>query len=163
MGAGFAARSHSAYETQCIGEAFGRLLKGGDLVLMYGDLGAGKTCFVSGVAAALGIAGTVTSPTYTFANEYSPAQTTNSGLMLYHIDAYRLQNPGDAYDIGLFDYAGDKNGVTMIEWSEKIEAAFSMWEDGYYTVRIEKTDDAAARGIAINFVRPCGAAADKGT
>lgn len=99
--------------TMALGEALGRLLKGGEVICLTGDLGAGKTHFAKGVARGLGIPDTVTSPTFTLINEYS------GRLRLYHVDAYRLCDPDEAYDLGLEEYLyGD--GATLIEWPDRI-------------------------------------------
>jgi len=87
----------------------------GRLVLaLHGQLGAGKTCFVQGLAAALGIERPVTSPTFIIINEY-PGERP-----LYHIDLYRINSPDEALTLGLDDYL-DSNGITAIEWAERAD------------------------------------------
>ncbi len=90
---------------------------GGEFVAMYGDLGAGKTAFVQGIAKALGISNHVTSPTFTIVNEYE------GRLPLYHFDVYRISDPDEMYEIGYDEYV-DGNGVCIIEWAELIEDLF---------------------------------------
>ena len=104
--------SKSAEETMRIAQEYAETLRPGDVVLLRGDLGAGKTVFVKGVARGLGIAEEITSPTYAYMNDY--------GGVLYHYDCYRLQNGAQAEALGLCDYfyAG---GVCLIEWAENIE------------------------------------------
>ncbi len=100
-------------ETAAAGEALGRDLRGGDVVLLYGDLGAGKTAFVRGLARGIGAnPDEVTSPTFTIVQEYAgPAAT------LYHVDLYRLEGP-EIDDLGLEDLvSGD--GIVAIEWAER--------------------------------------------
>jgi len=100
-------------ETAEAGEALGRTLRPGDVVLLYGDLGAGKTAFVRGMARGIGAnPEEVTSPTFTIVQEYAgPAAT------LYHVDLYRLEGP-EIDDLGLEDLvAGD--GIVAIEWAER--------------------------------------------
>lgn len=104
--------SKSAEETMRIAQEYAETLRPGDVVLLRGDLGAGKTVFVKGVARGLGIAEEITSPTYAYMNDY--------GGVLYHYDCYRLQNGAQAEALGLCDYfyAG---GVCLVEWAENIE------------------------------------------
>ena len=86
----------------------------GTVMALHGDLGAGKTCFIQGVAAALGIDEPITSPTYTLIGEYE------GRLPLHHIDLYRLSGPEEALGLGLEEYF-DVNGITAIEWAERAE------------------------------------------
>jgi tRNA threonylcarbamoyladenosine biosynthesis protein TsaE len=107
--------STSASEEQTIaaGERLGRSLQPGQVVLLYGDLGAGKTAFVRGLATGLGASpDDVSSPTFTIVQEYSGSAST-----LYHVDLYRLE-PAEIDDLGLEDLvAGD--GIVAIEWAER--------------------------------------------
>ncbi len=106
--------SHSAMQTWRWGEQLGHLARAGDLVCLEGDLGSGKTCLTQGLGYGLGVREEIASPTFILANEHRGGR-----LMLYHLDVYRLRNPDEAVGIGLDDYlAGD--GVTVIEWAEKI-------------------------------------------
>ena len=86
----------------------------GTVIALHGDLGAGKTCFIQGYAAALGIDEPLTSPTYTLIGEYE------GRLPLHHIDLYRLSGPEEALGLGLEEYF-DANGITAIEWAERAE------------------------------------------
>lgn len=120
--------SRSEAETVKIARGFAKELKAGDIVALRGELGAGKTAFVKGVAEALGAECAVSSPTFTIVNEY-PGEMT-----LYHFDAYRLEGVGtDSLD-WLDDYFFG-GGVCLIEWAENIE---SVLPDGYIEVRITK-------------------------
>lgn len=111
---GLGMRNGSPEATMALGEELGRLLKGGEVICLTGDLGAGKTHFAKGVARGLGITELVTSPTFTLINEYS------GRLPLYHVDVYRLGGPDEAYDLGLEEYLyGD--GVTLVEWPGRVE------------------------------------------
>lgn len=103
--------SNSAEDTIEIAKSFAKNLKKGSIVLLSGEMGAGKTVFVKGMAAGLGIKALVTSPTYAYMNDYDGK--------LYHYDCYRLQSGEDAESLGLTDYfyAG---GICVIEWSENI-------------------------------------------
>ena len=101
--------SKSAAETLDIAAAFASKLVGGDVVLLHGDLGAGKTTFTKGIARALGVKDVVTSPTFTIVKEYEGER-----LALFHMDMYRLS--GDVTELGLEEYFKRKDGVTVIEW-----------------------------------------------
>jgi tRNA threonylcarbamoyladenosine biosynthesis protein TsaE len=112
----FEAATTSPEGTRAIGYALGCLLRAGDTVLLYGDVGAGKTVFVSGILDALDAPGPVTSPTYTIMNVYEGAP---GALSLYHFDAYRIEAPEELYDTGFFDYAGG-DGIVAVEWAERL-------------------------------------------
>ena len=103
--------SHSAKETITFAEEYARSLKGGDVVLLNGNMGAGKTVFAKGVALGLGIKEEVLSPTYAYMNDYDGK--------LYHYDCYRLSSGMQAEALGLCDYFYG-NGVCLVEWAENI-------------------------------------------
>lgn len=104
-------KSFSKEDTIKIGKEYGKSLQPGDVILLNGEMGAGKTVFTKGVALALGIDDEILSPTYAYMNEYNNK--------LYHFDCYRLSSGEDAESLGLTDYfyAG---GISVIEWSENI-------------------------------------------
>ena len=105
--------SSGAEQTRAIAAEFCRALPPGSVVALHGDLGAGKTCFVKGMAEALGIdPARVTSPTYTLLHEYE------GDRLLVHADLYRLENENDAVRIGL-DEAIDSDAITVIEWPSR--------------------------------------------
>jgi len=108
--------SHSAEETEELGEALAQRLRPGDVVAYRGDLGAGKTAFTRGLARGLGCTGRVTSPTFTIVNEYE------GRVPLFHFDMYRLDGEDDLFDIGWEDYLG-RDGVCAVEWSERAAGA----------------------------------------
>ncbi len=108
--------SHSPAETFAFGEKLATTLGAGDVLALDGDLGAGKTQFIKGIAAGLGHTGDVTSPTFTLVHEY-----TGGRLPLYHFDFYRLETDDDALHIGLDDYLA-AGGVVAIEWAGKFPA-----------------------------------------
>lgn len=105
--------SHHPEETFELGKRFGSTLAAGSVVALCGDLGAGKTQFTKGIAAALGVDDAITSPTFTLIHEYPEGR-----LPLYHIDLYRLESEDDALSTGLEDYLAP-DGVTVIEWADK--------------------------------------------
>jgi len=92
-------------------------LVGGDILALEGDLGSGKTTFTQNLASALGVSKTVTSPTFNIMKKY---EIRGSGLWLVHMDCYRLMSEDDAISIGIDEYLGQKNIITVIEWPEKI-------------------------------------------
>ena len=134
----FTARSEE--ETIALGVKIGSLLKAGDVIAMTGTLAAGKTTITKGIAKALGVEDTVTSPTFCLVSEYEGKR-----FPLYHIDAYRLDGEEDFLNLGVEEmlYGG---GVCVIEWSEKVKSclpkqtihmAFTPKEDGSREIKIE--------------------------
>lgn len=106
-------QTNSEIETQKWGERLGAQLQAGDIVALVGDLGAGKTTFVKGLARGLGVDAPVTSPTFALVNEYQ------GRLPVYHFDVYRLDDPSQLEDIGYEEYFfGD--GITVVEWADMI-------------------------------------------
>lgn len=106
-------RTATAAETQALGRRFGALLHGGEVVLLCGDLGAGKTQFAKGVAEALGVAAEVVSPTFTLAARYE------GRLPLVHYDLYRLRDPRELREIGFLE-SDDAAEVAVVEWGDRI-------------------------------------------
>jgi tRNA threonylcarbamoyladenosine biosynthesis protein TsaE len=105
--------SHSPEETQAVGERLGRTLGPGAVVAMIGELGAGKTCFLQGLARGLDVPGSVTSPTFVLVNRY------RGRLPIHHLDAYRTDSLTELLDLGL-DEMLHGDGVTVIEWADKL-------------------------------------------
>ena len=103
--------SESQNDTLEFAKEYAATLKGGDVVLLNGEMGAGKTVFAKGVAKGLGIANEVLSPTYSYMNDYDGK--------LYHFDCYRLKDGGQAEELGLCDYFYS-NGICLVEWAENI-------------------------------------------
>lgn len=121
----------SEEETSAAGERLAALLQPGDVVLLYGDLGAGKTAFVRGMARGLGAsADEVSSPTFTIVQEYAGPRA-----MLYHVDLYRLE-PVEVDDLGL-DELVSGDGIVAIEWAERWRGR----PDDVYEVRLEDAGD----------------------
>lgn len=138
-------QSRSASDTTSIGAAIGRLAKQGDIIALQGELGAGKTQFVRGLAMGMGIdPRSVSSPTFVFVQEYEPVDP--EALVLVHIDAYRLQGPSDLAGIGWGDAGEDlrHQAVVAIEWADLITPALG---DDWLNVRIEHAE--AGREITI--------------
>ena len=127
--------TRSETETERLGEELAQRLTAGAVIAMYGDLGAGKTAFVRGLARGLGIRQPVSSPTFTIVNEYLGERT------LLHFDMYRLGGADELWDIGWDDYL-ERGAVCAVEWSENVAGAFTGDE---LTVRIEKLSDTDRR------------------
>jgi tRNA threonylcarbamoyladenosine biosynthesis protein TsaE len=107
--------TRSPWETRCLAERIAALLEPGDVVVLEGDLGAGKTAFVQGVAAALGIEEPVQSPTFVIVREYE------GSLSLLHVDVYRLESPAQLADLGLEELL-DGTRVALIEWGDRVRS-----------------------------------------
>ena len=123
-------------ETEALGERFAAALQGGSVIVaMYGDLGAGKTAFVRGMARGLGLSCRVSSPTFTIVNEYLGKRD------LIHFDMYRLSSADELFDIGWEDYV-NRGAICAVEWSENVDGAF--WGDEI-KVNIEKTGETSRR------------------
>lgn len=139
-GWGMEYRSNSPEETETIGAQLAARLKPGDIVAFTGDLGAGKTAFVRGMARGLGIGERVTSPTFTIVNEYEGGR-----LPLFHFDMYRLGSPDELFDIGWEDYLA-RGGVCAVEWSENVMEAM---EPDSIRVDIRRGEDDGRRIITV--------------
>jgi tRNA threonylcarbamoyladenosine biosynthesis protein TsaE len=98
-------------ETRQLGERIGKILRRGDIVLLSGDLGSGKTCLTQGIARGLNCSTPVNSPSFVLMNEYDGRET------LFHVDLYRIEDVEELDDLGLWDYA--ERGVLVIEWPER--------------------------------------------
>ena len=134
--------TQSPEETEQVGAALAARLQPGQVVAFRGPLGVGKTAFTRGLARGLGVAGPVTSPTYTIVNEY-----TGGRMPLFHFDMYRLNSADDLFDIGWEDYLS-RGGVCAVEWSENVMDALP--EDTVW-VRIAREGD-TGRSITIKGV-----------
>ena len=106
-------KTNSAQETYEFAKRFGQALFSGCTIALDGDLGAGKTVFVQGLAAGLGIDSPITSPTFTIVRQY------RGRLPLNHFDVYRIEEPEELYEIGFSEYLGNGQ-VTVIEWAERV-------------------------------------------
>ena len=143
--------SHSSAQTQRLGARLGELLQGGELILLDGQLGTGKTTFTQGLAQGLGITEVVNSPTFTLLKEYSgqipfPEGRPNSpqrvGPPLYHFDLYRLDNPEEILDLGFEDYFYG-TGVCVVEWADKADA---FWPNEHVRIRMKMMSE-TKRGL----------------
>jgi tRNA threonylcarbamoyladenosine biosynthesis protein TsaE len=127
--------STSPEQTVALGRAFGENARAGMIVGLKGDLGAGKTQFVRGAAAGLGATDRVHSPTFALINEYLTGR-----LPIFHIDLYRLETADAILSAGLDDFFQQTDGVTLIEWFERLEAA-NMAHIANAVIQFEVTGD----------------------
>jgi len=141
--------SHNPAETESLGEIWGRMAQRGCVIALSGDLGAGKTQLVKGLARGLGIAACVHSPTFTLVNEYDGGH-----LRLFHLDLYRLETPEQITTAGLEEFL-QPDGVTVIEWAERLNPEFKSQKQGKsgWTIfaKIEITGETERRIIYDNF------------
>lgn len=112
--------SHSPEETEALGERWGRDAQRGLVIALSGDLGAGKTQLVKGLARGLGVTSRVHSPTFTLVNEYAGGR-----LRLFHLDLYRLETRAQILSAGLEEY-WQPDGVAVIEWAERVKEELRM-------------------------------------
>ncbi|WP_311405215.1 tRNA (adenosine(37)-N6)-threonylcarbamoyltransferase complex ATPase subunit type 1 TsaE [Lancefieldella rimae] len=134
--------SSSTAETIALGEKCGELLAAGDVLVLTGDLGAGKTQFTKGIARGMGIAADVTSPTFTIEMVYE-----GGAMPLYHFDLYRLNDSSQLDDIGLFD-AMESDGPTVIEWGEQFADDIGDERVDVFISRLDGAGDANATDAA---------------
>ena len=106
----------SPEETRAFAQRLGALLQPGDVIVLAGEMGAGKTAFTKGVAISLGIEEQVASPTFTIVREYA------ASIPLVHVDVYRLDHVQELHDLGLDDLLGEE-AITVVEWGDKVSAA----------------------------------------
>jgi tRNA threonylcarbamoyladenosine biosynthesis protein TsaE len=134
--------SHSPAQTGRFGARLGALVQAGDVICLEGELGTGKTCLAQGIGQGMGVAGPITSPTFTLIAEYRPAPPAP---LLYHIDLYRLGAPvNEALALGLDDYLlGD--GVCLIEWADRI---LPILPDERLWIALRHVDE-SKRGVVI--------------
>ena len=150
-GAAHTFETASGDETHALGRRLGALLQAGDVVLLEGGLGAGKTTFAHGIGDALGVTSPVTSPTFTLIHEYATA-----GPPLFHVDPYRLASEDDLEGIGFEDYL-EREGVLVVEWAERLGAltpddavvvTLAVRPDGGRTVTVASTGPRSEHRLA---------------
>ena len=129
----------SPEETQAVGAAIAPALRSGDVISLTGDLGAGKTTFVQGVARTLGVTDHVVSPTFTLVREY------DGTLPIYHFDVYRLDHLQDVLDLG-FEEILDLGGIVFIEWGDAIEA---LLPEAYLQIELTIPGEDSRRRVEI--------------
>lgn len=145
----------SASETRRAGEEFARVLRSGDVVLLSGRLGAGKTTFVQGVARGLGVGERVTSPTFTMVRQHACANDLGIAT-LHHADVYRVESLGEVVDLDLGELV-EEDAVALVEWGDIAESVFGtdvlsvrfvLGGDGEEPVRTLVVDGALTEGRA---------------
>jgi tRNA threonylcarbamoyladenosine biosynthesis protein TsaE len=142
--------SHSAAQTQRLGMRLGEIVQGGELILLSGQLGTGKTTFTQGLAQGLEITEHINSPTFTLLKEYAgrprPAAGSSTqarvGPALYHFDLYRLDNPEEIFDLGFEDYFYS-DGVCVVEWADKADL---YWPDDHLRIGMKMMSE-TKRGL----------------
>ena len=139
--------SKSESQTEQFAEDFAKTLKAGAVVAFEGDLGAGKTAFVRGLARGLNCTDNVSSPTFAIVNEY------DGDLPLFHFDMYRIETLGELYSVGFFEYL-ERGGICAVEWSENITAALPQ---RYLGVDISRGEAEQDRVITVQFIGGEGA------
>jgi tRNA threonylcarbamoyladenosine biosynthesis protein TsaE len=146
---GLRASTTSVDETRALGAALAELARPGDLVLLAGDLGAGKTALTQGIGRSLGITDTITSPTFTLAREYQTGR-----LWLHHLDVYRLEQMEEVFDVGLPEML-DEGALTVIEWGDAIIPTLPA---DYLEVRLTFGVEDDDRELELHAVGPSWAA-----
>lgn len=127
-------------DTEEFGIKLGKILKGGDIISLTGDLGAGKTTLTQSIGKGLGIKDYITSPTFTLINQYK------GRVDVYHFDVYRLDDVDSLYDLGFEEYFYSDDGVTIVEWGNKIRDFLPSYT---INIHIEKGEALEERYITI--------------
>jgi tRNA threonylcarbamoyladenosine biosynthesis protein TsaE len=144
--------SHSSAQTQRLGMRLGELMRGGELLLLEGQLGTGKTTFTQGLARGMGINDVISSPTFTLLKEYAgqpvaaasskPLQRQQRGPTLYHFDLYRLDDPEEILDLGFEEYFFS-DGTCVVEWAERADL---FWPTEHLRIRLKMLSE-TKRGL----------------
>lgn len=138
------AYTRSVDETRALAGALSGIVRGGDLVLLAGDLGAGKTAFVQGLGQGLGVTEPITSPTFTLEQRY------DSDPMLHHLDVYRLEQLNEVLDLGVSELL-DEGGVVVVEWGD---AVLPVVPNDYLKVRLSLGESLDDRIVTLRTVGP---------
>jgi tRNA threonylcarbamoyladenosine biosynthesis protein TsaE len=137
-------RAETAEDTRALGEALSPVLEPGDAVALTGELGAGKTTFVQGVARGLGFGGAVVSPTFTLVREY------RGDLTLYHADVYRLDRVQDVLDLAFEEMTGP-DGVLFVEWGDAVEGLLPR---DHLSIELTVPGDEEIRRLVVSGIGP---------
>lgn len=152
-------RVHSLVETHAVATALAMASRGGDLIVLSGEMGAGKTAFAQGFGSALGVTEPITSPTFTLVHSYDLPNGTHGAKVLHHADLYRLERTTEVADLALEELADD-HGIVLVEWGDVVEALFGDHLDVHLEVELDDDDDddPTVRLIEISAVGPSWAA-----
>jgi tRNA threonylcarbamoyladenosine biosynthesis protein TsaE len=137
-------RAPKPEDTRAIGEALSPLLRAGDALALTGELGAGKTTMVGGVASGLGFDGAVASPTFTLVREYRGGRLT-----VLHVDVYRLDRVQDVMDLGLEEALAEEPSILAVEWGDVVEA---LLPQDHLVVELTVEGDTDVRRVAVDAV-----------
>jgi tRNA threonylcarbamoyladenosine biosynthesis protein TsaE len=135
-------QSYSEEQTYRLGKLVGRNVNPGDIILLFGDMGSGKTVFSKGIAHGADVSGTVTSPTYTIMNTYI------GRIPIFHFDIYRLNEPEELYDLDYEEYFFGR-GVSIVEWPERLDY---LLPEEYFKVTLCKMQEENGRKIVFEAV-----------
>ncbi len=149
-------RSDSEDATIALGKEFASRLRLGDVVALYGDLGAGKTEFVKGICSYFEVEQLVTSPTFTIINQYAGMFPDGDAVKLYHVDLYRIDSQEELAEVGFDDCVFAHDAIKLVEWSEKAE---HLLPAAHYTVHIATdANEDTVRQITLGYqTLPIGA------
>lgn len=142
-------KSRSETDTLRIAETFARTLRGGEVILLVGDLGAGKSTFVRGMAQAFGVEEPVRSPTFTLMNVHRIKKSSKI-KHLVHVDAYRLKDVHDLRAIGIEEYIGRDDAIVAIEWPERV-VGIELMATNIRTVTLTHCDNGDERIVIIFY------------
>jgi tRNA threonylcarbamoyladenosine biosynthesis protein TsaE len=130
-------RSASIADTHAVAAAVASLARAGDIIVLAGDMGAGKTAFAQGFGRALGVTGPITSPTFTLVHSYDLESGPHAGkLTLHHADLYRLERTAEVADLALGELA-EFRGIVLVEWGDVVDGLFG----DHLVVHLEQDDD----------------------
>lgn len=142
-------RSEGEDQTIAMGEQFATRLHRGDLVVLKGELGAGKTEFAKGICRFLAVDDLVTSPTFSIINQYAGTTPEGEALKIYHVDLYRIESPDELAEVGFDDMVFAHDAVKLVEWPEK---AGDHLPETYWSVSLEQHDEDDVRSIVIDRI-----------
>ncbi len=129
--------SHSLEETNKIAKNFAKILKPGEIVLFYGELGAGKTEFIKAICDYYAVEQIVTSPTFTIVNQYF-GKLGKENITIFHIDLYRIEKKEELIEIGFMEYISNTEAIKFVEWAEN---SYGFLDKCNYSIKITNDED----------------------